>query len=725
MALSARSLASAALLLLHAARSARLAPPASSAGLALAVDERGDELPVVAWGIPDLPAAGRLVRVAECFHDYDESVVSFPTTTRTGDVHTIEDLAECFRGQISSNSSQRTRQDALRIPRMCDEWPEEGATGRQLEDEATHDGVLRAIEASLASMGASTSSVRPGHSSAFYQLGATTLIGFTLSDEVRVLRAYAHDSHLFCETGNVTFDERARARPRCPASAAFTPEAYARGRFAFYERHCNSTDTAPDFFNIGFDFNAGPVGGCWHASRADAERFQEAFLEFVRASGTTCDMGLAYNEILAYYEPRHVTSIFYAPVWDPGRTSTNATRDNQLLTTYAALLQRVVAETTGVRVPVVALERTTAPARPFAAEYNEPAASSALQLYGLVADGTSPYTRAARNCGLLVADGNATLRAVCEAGEAAVRQRRWLEFAEAAPSEMAEYVANVYGQPAGGEVAAAAARLIPTLRFFWEHVPGRHSISVAWSCAECPTRRDGALFAPLDEVQLSPILLPPNATAMCAETAALRDPAGDGLAQRECLSDLTELASPERLAFPGFFVHREGAHRAPVPDHTFVEVMRVGRIDDKSIENERNLIGQMWFWRAEGSGIWYDVGRSYVLTADSAAWPSCREAFAQGFDSIQLLSSFRGYSSEIIDCRGAGTFEGQHVSWHDACPPAHVAAALRCGLPAPRVASPVLAGLASAASSAPCACHRSSQWLNCAASSCRGSVGVP
>jgi hypothetical protein len=138
-------------------------------------------------------------------------------------------------------------------------------------------------------------------------------------------------------------------------------------------------------------------------------------------------------------------------------------------------------------------------------------------------------------------------------------------------------------------------------------------------------------------------------------------------------------------------------------------------------------VGQLWFWVARGSGVWLNVGRSLVMTgppppsrtaatsvrgslslpaAPTTTNPTCREARARGYDTIQLLRSY-GLTYELIDCRGV-TRPDWNVTYEPACPPDHVQ--LRVGLPAPRDA-PALAG--AGGTSAPCSCDHSYDFLNC------------
>ena len=177
--------------------------------------------------------------------------------------------------------------------------------------------------------------------------------------------------------------------------------------------------------------------------------------------------------------------------------------------------------------------------------------------------------------------------------------------------------------------------------------------------------------------------------------------------------------------FPGFFRHV--TYPSALPDGAWVEVMRITRKDDKVAEGDRCLEGQIWFWHAPGSGIWYNIGRSKVLDASfvgaARRFLTCRTAQRVGYDSIQIPAGDGAYAFEIVDCRGpqptgrrALRFGGARhrpegrllVSWTRACPPPHVE--LRRGTPAPRVA----AALGAAPNvSATCNCDARFAYLNC------------
>ena len=138
--------------------------------------------------------------------------------------------------------------------------------------------------------------------------------------------------------------------------------------------------------------------------------------------------------------------------------------------------------------------------------------------------------------------------------------------------------------------------------------------------------------------------------------------------------------------------------------------MRIARLDDRedAVEpNETCTVGQVWFWAAPGSGVWLNVGRSLVVRGD-AARPGCREAHAQGYDTIQMPAAMGGFSSELMDCRGAAQPDARS-RWESACPPAHVR--LLAGTPQPRYA-PALPSSWNAEEE--CVCDASRDYLSCA-----------
>lgn len=203
--------------------------------------------------------------------------------------------------------------------------------------------------------------------------------------------------------------------------------------------------------------------------------------------------------------------------------------------------------------------------------------------------------------------------------------------------------------------------------------------------------------------------------------------------------------------FPGFFLGRPRTaiddlfdtidRSKGVKDHTWVEVMRIARIDDKldkyGQQADRSTIGQVWFWLAPGSGIWWNTGKTLVvntsvaISQDSTSlsstsctspttlnswwetrdkkfkWATCKKAREMGYDSMQLTNSFCGFSWEMVDCRGADRSDADET-WTAACPPPHVR--LLRGLPAPRVA-PALVDARGPSSA--CICSSDHSHINC------------
>jgi len=154
-----------------------------------------------------------------------------------------------------------------------------------------------------------------------------------------------------------------------------------------------------------------------------------------------------------------------------------------------------------------------------------------------------------------------------------------------------------------------------------------------------------------------------------------------------------------------------------VPDHTWVEVVRVGRLDDKNDEPDRATAGQVWFWLASGSGIWWNTGKTLVINVPKqGSGGGCAAAHKQGYDSIQVTrrgpTPTHPYSYEIVDCRLQGSAEA-HMTWASACPPPGVT--LRSGMPAEAERfAPALEGKQLRAQKAACHCDPQYSYLNCA-----------
>jgi len=299
------------------------------------------------------------------------------------------------------------------------------------------------------------------------------------------------------------------------------------------------------------------------------------------------------------------------------------------------------------------------------------------------------------------------LRENCLRPEVEPAQAAWLDAAESSGALLRDYWRRVYGGDVPSPPAAARAT------FFWDSVPNRTSFAAQWSCYQCPKYgylAPGRLWAPVEEAKVAPAMLTdPELRAQCVS--------GKGCGGKRLWRDLERGYGEPRLRFPGFFVQRYDPARLDavyvdgVPDGRWVEVLRVSRLETKRAATEVCSRGQVWFWRAAGSGVWLDVGKSLRRNAtDGAHAESCADARRAGYDTIQLLRSFHGYSYEILDCRGADLPRSREV-WTDACPPDHVP--LRWGLPVPRHA-PQLDG-ADASWGGPCACDARVAYANCGA----------
>ena len=313
------------------------------------------------------------------------------------------------------------------------------------------------------------------------------------------------------------------------------------------------------------------------------------------------------------------------------------------------------------------------------------------------------------------ARGEASHDAVCNVSAAEQdMQRAWLGRVERspAPSEVVAYLSSVWQVKALPPDAVHAGAIL----FFWHNAPFAAQRSVRWVCAVCEDQLPlGSIWAPHEEAKLNPSLLAPG---------ACRSRSGQDLT--ECrLGHLHARYNASRIEFPGFFVHRFAREAATfqaslyvrgVPDHHFVEVMRVSRVENKigstlSASNGRSSCtrGQLWFWLAIGSGIWLDVGRSLRVLNIKESLDGCHAARAAGYDTIQLMQSMRGLTFEIVECRAMG-LRGDTDVWEDACPPRHVK--LRSGLPEPRY-SPGLTLPSGQLESFQCNCDNAVDHLNC------------
>ena len=308
-------------------------------------------------------------------------------------------------------------------------------------------------------------------------------------------------------------------------------------------------------------------------------------------------------------------------------------------------------------------------------------------------------------------------------------QQAWLHWANAgAPSpELHSYLTRVYGE--GLDTLRVN---VEQLTFFWDWVPGRSGVAVAWQCVldnrpgwfdACGSSPDAPLYASFWEGALSPeILRNGDDVEACASRGNQRTSCMLALIRRNF--------DGARLSFPGFFVHRteqgaRGGHytggrfdrthlEQGVPDDHWVEVLRVARLEEKHNERDVCTVGQVWMWLAMGSGVWWNTGRSLVVNGPPQGYPSCWEAARQGFDTLQLKSSFGGFSYELIDCRGVGR-QDEWQTWVEACPPPHVQ--LRAGVPAEKRYAPAFldsdAVVAASTTERLCQCDRGRNYVNC------------
>ena len=270
------------------------------------------------------------------------------------------------------------------------------------------------------------------------------------------------------------------------------------------------------------------------------------------------------------------------------------------------------------------------------------------------------------------------------------RQQQWLHdlntasrdlnaASQSSSAKLHGYLAALYETPSLHSVNIDVSQV----GFFWSGVPtfGR-VFDVWWACLHC-SFDDNVLWAPLQDAILDP----------CAQAYSAPVP------------------------FPGFFVQRPSAvsiQRTGVPDGSWVEIMRIARVESKPDAADRCTRGQVWFWLASGSGIWWNVGKSYRMLAgggpyDAARRLSCADVRSLGYESIQLSEFYPSMALELIDCRGA-QLEQADETWERACPPEHIE--LRAGLPpeSQRFA-PGLKGVRG--SSRPCVCNGATFHVDC------------
>ena len=265
-------------------------------------------------------------------------------------------------------------------------------------------------------------------------------------------------------------------------------------------------------------------------------------------------------------------------------------------------------------------------------------------------------------------------------------QRDWLTRLDAldgstwSAHEVGMYLAAVYEEPS----LTVEQVDVTQISFFWSSVPVfEHdaTIPVWWACLHCNFETN-VVWAPYQDAVLDPCTTP--------------------------------VAQP----FPGFFVQRQmtvDQQLVGILDHHWVEVMRIARIDDKPDEADLSTRGQVWFWLATGSGIWWNVGHSmrYLGNGGSsvAIRRTCADARRMGYDSLQISDWWPGMALELVDCRGALLADAGET-WQRACPPDHVQ--LLAGIaPAPRFA-PGLRRVANwSRLSRPCTCRPGTPSLEC------------
>ena len=266
----------------------------------------------------------------------------------------------------------------------------------------------------------------------------------------------------------------------------------------------------------------------------------------------------------------------------------------------------------------------------------------------------------------------------------------------------------------------------------WNSAPSLDSSTHVQEACDAALCALGMIEVPQSRCKLSHELI------QCANTTAGRG--GDDFSFRSCVAQSARTRAPTSLVyFPGFFVRYsadfwiQATRRlmlAPplvsandkvgdtgVPDHTWVEVVRVGRLDDKNDEADRATVGQVWFWLAPGSGVWWNTGTTLVISDSNAgSGAGCTAAHKQGYDSIQLTrrgpTPTHPYSFEIVDCRLQGRAEA-NMTWASACPPPGLE--LRSGMPAEKERfAPALEGKRLRADMRGCHCDSQYSYLNCA-----------
>ena len=272
--------------------------------------------------------------------------------------------------------------------------------------------------------------------------------------------------------------------------------------------------------------------------------------------------------------------------------------------------------------------------------------------------------------------------------DVAPQQRAWVLAARHNGGEMLRaYLTAVYEDPTIGNSHVNVSQL----GFFWSGV-GRFGCNaqIWWACTGCafPTN---SMWAPYQDASLM-LFISANGEAA--------DQHGKG--------------SP--VTFPGFFLQLpvgsdDDSRVAGIPDDQWVEVMRISRKNDKASAADGCTVGQIWFWHAPGSGIWWNVGKARRVLVGQwvpKSMRTCSWAHEHGYDSMQFAAFYPAMALELIDCRGMRRSDAWS-SWVSACPPAHIK--LRAGIPQERFA-PALQG-ALGAWSRPCTCDHRVTHINC------------
>ena len=165
--------------------------------------------------------------------------------------------------------------------------------------------------------------------------------------------------------------------------------------------------------------------------------------------------------------------------------------------------------------------------------------------------------------------------------------------------------------------------------------------------------------------------------------------------------------------FPGFFVYVGRPESWQANDFDWVEVMHFTRYSVGAHHNQQSempLVGQFWYYIAQGTGIWINVGKALRLH-HAGYIPGCAYAVSKGYDTIinypdnseiptsSGLSHYGGFI-ELVDCTATKrSSKALELLWEGPCP--HVnASQLRTGSPHQGVSSI-------------CQCNQSKSYLNC------------